>query len=98
MSKNLSLAEIASLSHLSVSNLKKIFRRYSDKGVMKYYTHVKIRRAIQLLDEGHPIAQVSEHLGFSSVNYFSVVFKRETGYTPGTYRTRLRKGDILVIS
>lgn len=96
--KNLSLAEIASLSHLSVSNLKKIFRRYSDKGVMKYYTHVKIRRAIQLLDEGHPIAQVSEHLGFSSVNYFSVVFKRETGYTPGTYRTRLRKGDILVIS
>jgi len=96
--KNLSLSEIASLTHLSVSNLKKVFRRYSDKGVMKYFTHVKIRKAIQLLDEGYPIVQVSEYLGFSSVNYFSVVFKRETGYTPGAYRAQLRKGDVLVLS
>jgi AraC-like DNA-binding protein len=96
--KNLSLTEIASLCHLSVSNLKKVFRRYSDKGVMKYFTHVKIRKAINMLDEGLSVAQVSEHLGFSSANYFSVVFKRETGYTPGAYRKRLKKGDLLILS
>jgi len=96
--KNLSLPEIAALCHMSVSNLKKIFRRYSDKGVMKHFTHIKIRRAIKLLDEGLPVSQVSERLGFSSASYFSAVFKRETGYTPGAYRKRLKTGDLLVLS
>ena len=65
---------------------------------MKHFTHIKIRRAIKLLDEGLPVSQVSERLGFSSASYFSAVFKRETGYTPGAYRKRLKTGDLLVLS
>lgn len=87
--RNLREADVAALCHCSVSNMKRVFRKYADKGVMHYFTWVKIRRAIQLLEEGLTITQVSDRLGFSSPSYFTVVFKRETGYTPKDYRRRL---------
>ncbi len=46
---------------------------------------------IALLEEGRSIADISERLSFSSQNYFTVVFKRETGVSPGVYRNRLKK-------
>ena len=89
--EDLKLEDIAALCNLSASSLKKIFHRFSDMGVMKYFTYIKIRRAIALLEEGRSIADISERLSFSSQNYFTVVFKRETGVSPGVYRNRLKK-------
>lgn len=86
--RSLREADVAALCHCSVSNMKRVFRRYADKGVMHYFTCVKIRRAIQLLEEGHTITQVSDRLGFSSPSYFTAVFKRETGHIPREYRRR----------
>lgn len=84
----LSLGQIAALCNMSVSSLKKAFQKFSDKGVMKYFNCLKIRKAVSMLDEGLPIKEVSARLAFSSQNYFHVVFKRETGCSPGNYRNR----------
>ena len=81
----LSSEDIARLCNLSLSNLKKIFHMYSDIGVMKYFTSIKLRRAMQMLCDGISIQQVAYRLGFSSVNYFHAVFKKETGMTPKEY-------------
>lgn len=89
----LSVRQIAALCNLSVSNLKKIFHTFSDKGVIKYFTCVKIRKAISWLDEGLSIAEISDRLAFSSQNYFHVVFRRETGCSPGDYRKRNRAAE-----
>lgn len=87
--EDLNVSQIAALCNLSVSSLKKIFQRFSDKGIIKYFTHVKIRKAISWLDEGVSIAEISDRLAFSSQNYFHVVFKREIGCSPGNYRKRI---------
>ncbi len=85
----LCIEEVARLCNLSVSNLKRIFHIYSDIGIMKYFTSIKLRRAMQELQAGKSIAGVSDELGFSSPSYFHAVFKKELGMTPKEY---LRRG------
>jgi len=86
LSKNLSIEELAALCNLSVSNLKKIFAKYAGGGVMKHFNRLKIKRAMRLLRIGLSVAEISYQLGFSSQNYFAVVFRRETGMLPSEFR------------
>ncbi|MGN1059475.1 MAG: helix-turn-helix domain-containing protein, partial [Clostridia bacterium] len=84
--ENVSVPELARLANLSVSNMKKIFQKYAGTGVSKHFTRLKIIRAMQLLEGGLTVSEVSEQLGFSSQNYFSYVFRRETGRLPRTFK------------
>ena len=84
--KNLSLDEIAAVCNMSVSNLKKTFKKYSDEGVITYFNKMKIRKSIDLLKQDLSIGEISEMLSFSSPNYFSTVFKKETGQPPINYK------------
>lgn len=86
LSKNLSIEELAALCNLSVSNLKKIFAKYAGGGVMKHFNRLKIKRAMRLLRIGLSVSEISYQLGFSSQNYFAVVFRRETGMLPSEFR------------
>lgn len=81
----LHLEDIAERSHLSVSQLKKVFRQYSDDSIMKSFTLIKLRHAIPMLDQGISITEISRELSFSSPSYFSRAFKREIGYSPAEY-------------
>ncbi len=83
--ESLTVNDIAELCNFSPSNLKRIFHMYSDIGIMRYFTSIKIRRAMQLLLEGETIVKISDDLGFSSPSYFHSVFKKETGLTPKEY-------------
>ena len=82
----LNLEELAEKCYMSVSNMKRIFRRFSDVGVAKYYLFIRMRRAKELLDEGLPACDVAHQLGFDKVSYFHMVFKREVGMTPNQYK------------
>ncbi len=86
LSKNLSIEELAALCNLSVSNLKKIFAKYAGGGVMKHFNRLEIKKAMKLLRIGLSISEISYQLGFSSQNYFAVVFRRETGMLPSEFR------------
>ncbi len=90
LEEDISVPLLAKWCNRSVSSLNKVFRRFSDRGVMQFVLTLKIRRAMEWLDEGIPIVQISDQLCFSSVNYFHVAFKRETGMTPSEYRSRQR--------
>lgn len=84
----LSVAEIAQLCALSASNMKRIFARFSDVGVAKYFMSLKMRRAKELLDAGMTVKEVAAFLHFEEINYFYTVFKRENGMTPTQYRRK----------
>ncbi len=89
----LTVGDLASLCNMSVSNMKRIFSCYSDKGIAKYYQTVKMRRAMELLDEGLSAKLTADRLGFSEINYFYTVFKRETGKTVAEYRRKGMNSD-----
>ena len=79
---NLLISNIADEYNISVSTLKRIFNKYAGISVHKYFLQMKIKRATQLLQDGNSVSNVSEKLGFSSQEYFSAAFKRETGISP----------------
>ena len=84
----LTVKDIADKCGMSESNLKKIFARYSACSIHKYFLKMKIFRAIEMLDNNYNVAEISEMLSFNNQNYFGVVFKKETGYSPLNYRKK----------
>ena len=86
LSNHVTIESLAKMCNLSASNLKQIFKKHYSGGVMKYYTQRKIEKAKALMKEGYSASQISSMMGFSSQNYFTNVFKRETGVLPSEYK------------
>lgn len=84
----ISVEEVARQCHLSVSCVKKRFHKYTGMGVAGYFHKLKMKKAMELLEQGCSVGEVSERLSFSSPFYFSSVFKKETGMSPSAYRKK----------
>lgn len=90
----LDVERICSECSIGRSALKELFRRYTGSGVIKYYNYLRIRHVIKLLGDGMLMSEIAETMNFSSQNYLSSFFKRETGMTPSQYRTeKLERKD-----
>jgi len=81
-----SVVEIAQSCNVSESSLKRIFEKYAGISVHKYLIKLKIKAAMELLQNGESVSIVAEKLGFNSQSYFSKAFKRETGINPSTFK------------
>jgi len=82
ISQAITVFDVAKHVSTSESSVKRIFSRYANMGVHRYFLLLKIQRATRLLREGFAVGEVSEKLGFSSQGYFSACYKRETGKNP----------------
>lgn len=85
--EQLTSQDIARLSSMSLSSLKKIFSHYAGMGVSGFFTEMKMRHAVMLLQSGKRVGETAAALGYSDQNYFSTVFRRVMGTVPGSYRT-----------
>lgn len=69
------------------SSLERRFRKHLRRSPQAEINRVRIKRARQLLAETDlPLDRIAELVGYRHPEYMSVVFKRETGQTPGQYR------------
>jgi LacI family transcriptional regulator len=74
---------------LSRGTLHKRFVSYLGRSVKDEILRVRMRRIKQLLqDSRHPLATIAEMVGLEHPEQLNVIFKRETGETPGEYRKR----------
>ena len=73
---------------LSRSSLKALFSRFTGEGVMQYYRHLRIRQINAYLGAGLTVCEVAEKMHFSSQNYLSSFYHRETGLSPSAYARR----------
>ena len=84
----LSVADLCRRMYLSKSKLYHVSRQAFGMGVSDYIRHRRVEEAKKLLVEtNRPIAQIGESVGFTDANYFTRVFKSETGMTPKAYRS-----------
>ena len=90
ISEKITVSDIANHCHISETSLKKIFYQFTNTSIHKYFTRLKITQAIILLKSGVSSIEVTRRIGFADQAYFSVAFKRETGFTPREY---LKKGE-----
>ena len=83
---SVSIPEIAQKCGVSTSTVKTAFKNYAGCTIHKFFLKVKIRKAIEIIQSGLTVKEVSDTLGFCSPNYFSQVFTRETGRRASDYK------------
>ena len=92
LSKSVSLQDLSEELGISVNTAMHIFRNNVGMGIIAYFNKLKIDKAMLLIDEGEfSFRTISERLGFESPEYFSRVFKKQTGMTPTDYAKQQSK-------
>ena len=84
--EDVNLSVMADQLHLSTIYICQIFKREVGVTFKEYLTKIRMREAVRLLESGrYKVYEVSGMVGYQTVQYFSRVFKRETGKYPSDY-------------
>lgn len=80
--------DVASYCHYSISYFSKLFKRMVGVSFRDYICSKRITLAKRLLLEepNAKIAFVAYQCGYHDVSYFSRIFKKKTGISPGVFR------------
>lgn len=82
------LDNIADEAFFSRFHFIRLFDRIYGDTPHRYLRKVRIRKAMRLLGEGIPVAEVCEAVGFESLSSFSGLFSRMNGVSPSVYRRK----------
>lgn len=92
LDKPLQLENFAGHAGLSVSHFSELFRSQTGQSPMAFFIHLKIRHACRMLDlSRETVKSIAFRTGYRDQYYFSRVFKKVMGISPGKYR-EIKKG------
>ena len=92
--EELTIDTMAEQANISPSYFRQIFSLVFMMTPSQYLRSLRLGKAKELLlTDGITITDVSDMVGFSNASYFSLVFKKETGYTPTEYMRIHRFGS-----
>lgn len=84
------LADIAAEVGVSPVYLTQVFQQVEAMPLYRYQLHLRLARALDLLDEYDDLTALSLELGFSSHSHFSSAFRQTYGRTPGEFQRAVR--------
>ncbi|MBQ3020306.1 MAG: helix-turn-helix transcriptional regulator [Clostridia bacterium] len=85
--ENVNLDELAERLFVSKPTLLYNFKKYTHRSPIDFLLTVRLTKAKQqLVSTKKSINEISEACGFSSANYFGLIFKKKEGVSPLTYR------------
>ncbi len=91
LSRPLSVEWLAAEAHMSVSHFRAVFRRMTGFSPQAYVTLSKLNYACSLLRQtDRSVREVGEAAGYADPQYFSRIFSRHFGVSPGGYRAAQR--------
>ena len=83
------MTEVAEFMNMNPSYFSRYFKEEMGTSFIEYVKQIKVKRAKSLLMTSNMrIYEISSALGYSSVQYFSTLFKSITGVTPQEYKNR----------
>ena len=89
---DMTLDDVCREVYISKYYLCRRFKRAMGMTVMEYVLKTRIAAAKNALCDGtDSVGEISERCGFSSISYFSQIFKKHTGLTPNQYRKQFSK-------
>lgn len=81
------MADLCRLAHVSESVFRRKFQQFRNVAPAQFIARVRVREAARLLATTTlDMGEIAERTGFPNPAYFSRVFKRVTGRTPGRSR------------
>ena len=85
--KEIGLEDVAKQVYLSTCYFSRLFKQVKGWSFTEYLTHVRMEEARNLLTTtSYSVAEIAMRVGFRDARYFSQVFKKHSGKTPGSYR------------
>ncbi len=83
----LGLANLAEQLHLSISRTSHVVRQCCGESFQQLVMNERVARAKVLLQaSSYSLAEIARRCGFTDAPYFSRLFKRSTGLSPGAWR------------
>lgn len=90
--QNITSDDICKELSCSRSHISHQFKTQTGMSIREYLTKLRINDAKHLLKYSElTVTEIAFTTGFSSSNYFTNVFKKELGMSPGTYRRQVRR-------
>ena len=75
-----------------------MFKKYTGISPAQYHLQLRIKKAEDMLSmTNKPIKEIAFELGFSSLFYFSRLFKQKTGVNPTELRNRIAKSPVFEV-
>lgn len=91
LNSNLRLNALAKLQNISPAYLSTLFKKELGVTLTSYVNSARVEHAIQLLKNTHlQVQTIAAHCGMPDVQYFSKIFKKQTGVTPKEFREKNR--------
>ena len=85
--EKLSLSMIAEEVFLSSNYISSLFKKQEQMTISDYIMQVRISKAKKLLSStNYKTYEIANMVGYTNSQYFSVLFKRITGYSPTEYK------------
>ena len=86
-SRDISMADVADQMRITQGYLSRVFKERTGYTFLEYLTLFRLRKAVELLrDRSLLISEAAYRSGFHDNGYFTQLFKKYTGVTPGQYR------------
>lgn len=83
----LTLEDVAAHVYISKSYLSRLFKEELNTSFTTFVNAVRVEKSKPLvLDRSIPLAQIASMTGFDDQSYFTKIFRRQTGVSPGQYR------------
>lgn len=87
LSEHITSVDMARFLSLNPSYFSRYFKKNAGENFTDYVHRFKMRTAEKILLEDHySIEWIAKKLGYSDRAYFSKIFKKHTGYSPGEYK------------
>ncbi|WP_026495531.1 response regulator transcription factor [Butyrivibrio sp. WCD3002] len=84
--EEISRTEVAAVVFLTPEYMAKMFKKEEGVSLKQYISDYRVQKAKELLSNPSVrISDVAANVGFDNFSYFSTVFKKTTGYTPGEF-------------
>jgi len=88
--KDMTCLKISEELGISESYLAKLFKRETGYTFVDYLTHIRMKKAIHIMEKDHPkIYELAYLVGYNDAHYFSNIFKKVTGKSPSVYMREL---------
>ncbi len=89
--EDLALTDVARYANVNPNYLSGAFQKEMGVSLREYITGERMKAAKVLLEQGElRISDVAERVGVHDVKYFSRLFKRAVGMTPGEYKLKMK--------
>lgn len=89
LSDNLTLTVLSDVVNYNSSYVSRVFKQTTGMNLSDYITVCRINKAKELLvSSSDSVRIIAEKVGFDTSQYFSMVFRKETGLTPGEFRNK----------